>query len=138
MIIRVARWLIFTVVISLLPFIMIDISLWSHGKLEEVFAFWRHGDVLWPRGEVLLVATAIGADAMGGLIASNSANDTIRLFKITTAGGCFLLTLGAAWWYANIQDSLPTLLGPREVTGSGYVLVATIVVSLICKALAED
>ena len=87
---------------------------------------------------MLLVATAIGADAMGGLIASNSANDAIRLIKITTAGGCLLLTLGAAFWYENIQVSLPSLPNAREVTGSGYVLAATLVVSLICKALAED
>jgi len=114
------------------------IDMWTDGKINSVFAIWRYGDVLWPRGELLLVATVIGADAAGGLIASDGGDSQIlKSLKLVSAGGCILLSLASAWWYQKIQEN-GSHLTDRIVTGSAAILIVTIVVSFVCKMLAED
>jgi hypothetical protein len=60
---RLAQWIIFTVILALMPFIMTGVDLWTDGKFDGLFTMWQHGDLLWPKGELLIVATAIGAEA---------------------------------------------------------------------------
>jgi hypothetical protein len=134
---RLARWLLFTVVISLMPFIMTGCNLWTDGKLDDVLRLWRYGDLLWPHGELLLVSTAIGAEAAGGLIASSSGPTVVKLLKISTAGGCIILALGSAWWYQKIQENLHHI-PPRVVQGTGVLFLVTLCMSFVCKLLAED
>jgi hypothetical protein len=117
-----------------MPFVMLGVDLWTDGKIDDVLTFWKHGDLLWPKGELLLVATAIGAEAAGGLIASGK---RLRAVKLISAGGCILLSLGSAWWYQKIQENGVHVV-TRIVNGSALVLVVTVAVSLVCKALAED
>jgi hypothetical protein len=122
-----------------MPFVMTGVDLWTDGKINDLLTLWKHGELLWPHGELLLVATAIGADAAGGLIASgNNDNQLLKAAKLVSAGGCILLALGSAWWYQKIQDSSVPMMTARIVEGSGVILLATLGVSLVCKALAED
>ena len=138
MLARLIRWALFTVVLALMPFFMTAINLWTDGKINDLLHIWRHGDILWPRGELLLVTTAISADAAGGLVASGKdQNPLIQAIKVASAGGCIILAVGSAWWYQTIQQNTVHLTG-RIVMGSGVILAVTLLVSLVCKALAED
>jgi hypothetical protein len=137
MVSRLARWFIFTVVISLMPFIMTGCNLWTDGKIDDILRMWRYGDLLWPHGQLLLVATAIGADAAGGLIASSSGSGLVKFLKISSAGGCIILALASAWWYQKIQENFHHVAA-RVVEGTGVLFLITVCLSLFCKVLAED
>src|ERR1700677_1427829 len=130
---RLLRWVLFTVIISLLPFIFTGVDLWTDGKLDGIFDLYKHGSLLWPHGELLLVSIAILADAAGGLIASGT---TDRFVTLLTAGGGIIFAIGAAAWEEKIQEPVTHVL-PRIVDGSAAVFGASIFIGLVSIALAE-
>jgi hypothetical protein len=131
---RLVKWLLFTVIISLLPFIFTGVDLWTDGKLDHLLLMYRHGELLWPHGELLLVSIAIVADAAGGLIASGT---TDRVDKLLLAGGAVILAIGAAAWYEKIQQPGAHVL-IRIVDGSAVVFTVSILIGLITSALLEN
>jgi hypothetical protein len=133
MAVKLLKWGLFTVIVSLLPFFLTGVDLWTDGKIDKLFSMWRRGDLLWPHGELLLVSIAIAADAAGGLIASGP---RLGFIKIAAAGGAFILAIGAAGWYEKIQEHSAHVLS-RIVEGSGVVFGLTIVVALVCTALED-
>ena len=90
---KLLKWALFTVVVSLVPFFMVALSLWSGDKPLHLAS-------LWPHGELLLVATALAADAVGGLIPTST---RLGAAKVLSAGICVILLLTTALWYALIQ-----------------------------------
>ncbi len=71
MLAKLLKWAIFTVVISLVPFGVLALNVLIEGNDIQVAA-------LWPHGELMLVATALAADALGDLIASNRLGGILR------------------------------------------------------------
>jgi len=123
---RLLKWFFFTVLVSLVPFGMVAVAFWS-GDTE-----FRMAD-LWPHGELLVVSTALAADAMGGLIPTNP---TASRAKIVSGGCCVLVLLISAIWYAMIQDR-PGFKVDKISEGSIALFGFTVVVCACCKALAE-
>jgi hypothetical protein len=122
---RILRWGIFTVAVSLTPFVLVAISLWSDDREVRVSA-------LWPHGELLLVSTSLAAEGVGGLIPTGPA---LSGAKIVSAGSCIVVLIVAALWYALIQSH--TYRVSRISTGSIVVFLFTVAASACCKLLAE-
>ncbi len=77
---KIVRWFVFTVLVSLVPFVMVALNMWSDDKTVQLVA-------LWPHGELLLVSTALAANAVGDLIPTRSfATRT----KIVAPGSCIV------------------------------------------------
>jgi hypothetical protein len=120
------RWAVFTVLFSLLPFAIVWLGVWSDARPFDVMT-------LWPHGELLLVATAISADAVGDLVGSSP---RAAKSKVVCAGACVILLFIAAVWYAMIQGH-PTYPAQRIFNGSIALFGGTVLASFGCKALAE-
>src|SRR5579863_1592711 len=84
MLAKLLKWLIFTVVVALVPFGIVALDLWDKG--DNLFAW----SVLWPHGELMLVSTALAADALGDLIASDRPSGSL---KIAAGGGCLVVLI---------------------------------------------
>lgn len=123
---KLIHWAIFVVFVSLFPFGLIALSLWC-GSAFDI-------KLLWPKGELLLVSTAIAADAMGELI---GAGKEARGFKMGAGGLCFLSMLFSACWYVMIRDH-PEWPASKICYGSIVFFLITLVSSLSCKALATE
>jgi len=122
----ILKWLIFTVIVSLIPFGMVALSLWSGDKPLSLA-------VLWPHGELLLVATALAADGIGDLIPTNP---TASRAKIVTAGMCIIILIVAGLWYALIQGH-PEYRLSKISKGSMVIFGSTVLACMCCKILAE-
>jgi hypothetical protein len=123
---KIVIWFVFTVLVSLVPFVMVALNMWSDDKAVQLVA-------LWPHGELLLVSTALAANAVGDLIPTRSfATRT----KIVAAGSCIVLLIVAALWYAMIQGH-PEFKLEKISEGSITLFVFTLIASGSCKLLAE-
>jgi hypothetical protein len=133
---RLGKWSLFNVLLAILPFISADIYLWFHGKIDDILTPWRHGDIFWPHGELFIIASAIGADALGGLV-WKSGGWGASWFKRVSGAGCAVLVLLSFGWYGMVQAD-PKYNVARVVESSQVVLMLTLVVSVFCKVLSED
>ena len=123
---RLLKWGIFTVLVSLIPFVMVALTLWSDDKDISLSA-------LWPHGELLLVSTALAADAVGSLIPTAPRWERS---KIVSAGACIVLLIVTAFWYALIQNH-PEFKIAKISKGTMELFVFTVIVCACCKYLAE-
>jgi hypothetical protein len=123
---RLLHWAIFVVAVSLFPFGLVALSQWCGTGFDLL--------KLWPKGQLLLVSTAISADAVGELI---GAGNEMRGIKLGAGGLCFLSMLFSACWYVMIQDHSDWPV--RKICyGSIVFFAATVVSSFSCKALAME
>lgn len=88
---------------------------------------------LWPHGELLLVAVAIAADAVGDLIGSSSKAGAA---KVLSGGSAIILLFAGAVWYAMVQ--IRAYQPDRIWWADVYIFVLAVVTSFFCKRLAED
>jgi hypothetical protein len=125
------RWLIFNVLISLLPLAFAAFLLASKQA--------PHQESMWVSvlggGELLLISTAIAAEAIGDLIASNEEK---AVWKYISSGGCLIALIFSALWYATVRESGPTQNAATIVVGSVILFAATFVAALSCKFLARE
>ena len=124
---KILRWFIFTVRVSLVPFGVVALAKWADNAAFELSS-------LWPRGELLLVSTALAADAIGDLIPTGP---SARSAKVATGGFCLLLILLTSLWYGLIQDH-PGYNAGRVSEGSIVIFFVTVVVCLVCKLVAGN
>jgi hypothetical protein len=122
---KLLKWGIFPVVVSLIPFVLVALSLWSDDKVVLLSS-------LWPHGELLLVSTSLAAEAVGDLIPTGPGAERV---KIVSAGSCVILLIVAALWYALIQGHAYRVSKISE--GSIVLFLFTVMASACCKLLAE-
>ena len=90
---KLIRWFIFSVIVALLPLIFNALRLITRGSVFSITALTAHG-------ELLLVACAISAAAVGELVASGS---ILKIAKIIV-GGCSIIILSlASLYFADIS-----------------------------------
>jgi hypothetical protein len=123
---KLLRWFIFSVVISLLPLAFYYVRAMTDGKavsLPELLA----------RGELLLIAVALAADAIGDLLASKSAG----MLKTIAGGGCVITVGFSSFYFADV--STKTAANVTVVFWMSLVLFAvSMISSACCKWLAEE
>lgn len=130
---NLAKWLMFTVLVSLSPFAVLAGKLW----VSDTPIYLR---ALWPHGELLLVSTALAADAMGDVIANGFAAQVSQVqgvFRTITAGACLITILTTVWWYSLAQNSSSLSL-EKMSKGSIYLFIFTILTCMTAKIMAEE
>lgn len=124
---KLTRWLIFNVMIALVPL--------SAGFLGLQLG--RHAPslhVLTARGELLLVSSAIAAAALGELIPAGRARATP---KLCAGGSCILLVLLSSLFFAAIQAQHDA--DPQSVLSmSLWLFAGTLLAGFSCVYLAHE
>jgi hypothetical protein len=90
---KVIRWLLFSVLIALLPLGFNAISLFTRGISVDLVN-------LVSRGELLLISTAICAAAVGELVPTGPA---LRISKIIVVGSTVIILIAASYYFADIS-----------------------------------
>ena len=130
---RLLIWLIFDVIVSLTPFVFGYLQAIDR---DEAFHF---SDVLGS-GQLLLVAVAIAASAIGELIAIE-VTDMQKVPKVLALGLAFLVVIVSALWFGDITASISGNSIPDEKTvsvGSVLIYLWTLCASAWCLTLAES
>src|SRR5437899_3113676 len=97
MLLRLCQWLIFTVIVALSPFLIAALNVVS----EQQTLSWFPREQLWPHGELMLVTTALAADAIGDLFVHPSPRDAIT---VLSAGAFLILVIVTVAWYTMVQS----------------------------------
>jgi hypothetical protein len=127
---KIVRWLIFSVVIALLPLAFNYIRILIQGTNPTLV-------VLLSRGELLLVSAAIAAAAIGELIASG---EEWRIAKYVAGGGCVSVLFLTSALFAEISNATYSgaAVNSALISSSSALLFGFAVVSSAsCIVLAE-
>jgi hypothetical protein len=122
-------WLFFSVLLALAPLLFNAAFIYVMGQNPTLVQLLKNG-------ELLLIAVAIGADAIGKLMASGS---NLRLPKIAAGGLAILLVIFCSLLFASIAtSSLGVSLDPVRVASlSALMFGLTVITSMSCTVLAE-
>ena len=110
------RWIIFSVVIALLP--LLFNLLRNIGRGENI-GFVR----LFSHGELLLVSAAISAGALGQLFGVGS---SLSIIKILAGGSCVTIVMVASFWFADISGAY--LSNPPVTLNIKAICIGSIIV----------
>ncbi len=128
---KMVRWVIFSVVIALLPIIFNYLSMLTKGLPTSL-------EIVISRGELLIVSAAINAAAIGELFGSGTTNK--RIPKIIAGGVCVIILLLTSLWFADIVATI-LLNKPVEsriiMLGSVAAFLSTVLASGSSVALSE-
>lgn len=121
---RFIRWLVFSVVLALLPIGLNAIK--TIFRAGETFAWLG----LIEHGELLIIAAAVSAAAMGLLIGTG--NGRFKIGKIIAGGAALIMTLVAASSYADLSAAIGA-----GVPMKPDAIFATSIVVFICSFVAS-
>ncbi len=125
---KLARWLGFTVLIALAPLLAAFLGLRAYSRPSDLKS-------IAGRGELLLVAAAIGAAAMGELVPFKTRQRTVP--KILVTGLTLVLVLISSMYFALITLGT-SATDPTVVSSDSLLLfIFTILLSGCCVALSE-
>lgn len=127
---KIFRWVFFSVLVSLLPFVWSCVSLITQQKTVSL-------EIMFSRGEILLVSCALCAAAFGDLIGTG--RNFIK-YKIVVGFGCVAILALDSLWYSQISFHVLSLseYNMTFVTiGSLIAFIFTLVTALGALILAE-
>lgn len=129
---RLLKWILFSVVISLLPLVA---DFWNRlmhvdtsNSVVLIIEVLGHGGLL-------LISGAIAADAIGDLIGSGPEFITL---KYVSGGACLAVVLLSSLMYASIAATTQPVRGDIVARWSWIILVTTIATAGCAKFVAED
>lgn len=128
---KLVRWLIFSVVIALLPLAFNLLNIISQ---ENTISFY----LIFSHGELLLVSAAITATAIGELVASGK-NKAIA--KLISGGCCTVDLIVASYWFSLISTSISMSIPVNSkmvAQGSIAIFLFSVLASGSCIALSEE
>jgi len=127
---KVLRWLIFSVVLALIPLLANALMTLTFGTRPTLANTLAHG-------ELLLIAAALSAAGAGELFGTR---DTNRLKKIAAGGGSILVLLSTAIYFASVSSatSTGTSIDLSVVSSASIMLyLCALISSFSCVALSE-
>lgn len=126
---RLIRWFIFSVLIALLPIGFNALKLVSRGCDISLVDVTKHG-------ELLLIASAICAAAIGDLVTSGAA---LKNWKAIVAGCCLIVLCLSSFYFADISASVDDeSLKDDVVSRMSIILFAIAMISSAgCIVLSE-
>ena len=125
---KLARWLLFGVLFTLLPFVLSYLNLRARSKSANPVKIVS----LFARGELLLVSTAIRIAAVGELFGVKNAS---AFGQIISGGVSLLLVVIQALWYASVSE--PKSDFDADFVGRVSVIFAvTVLASVACLLVA--
>ena len=96
MAVKLLRWLIFSVILALVPLGVSWLIQLTHGVSPSLYSLLQHG-------ELLLIAAALSAAATGELIGSG---DNLLKGKLVAGGVSLLIVVFSAIYFASISASV--------------------------------
>lgn len=126
---KIIKWLIFSVVLALLPFAFNYLRL-SSRSIDPTFIN------IFGNGELLLVAAGIAAAAVGDLIGSGSGHKIAKLFA---GGGSVVVLCLASLHFADVASlkNSPTFDADVVVVSSMWFFIFAIISGAGCISLGE-
>lgn len=123
------HWLLFSVIIALVPFVIQWLMLLTRGNVPTTVE-------LFSNGELLLVSSAIAASAIGSLVLSDS---KYRLSRIVVGWCCVCVLILASAWFAiiSIESNTGSFDPDFAANGSILMFIFTVISSAGCIILAE-
>jgi hypothetical protein len=128
--IELIHWLIFSVIIAVLPLLF---KLLSNLVNQESITIAS----LCSRGELLLVSVTITARAHGELLAGGT---SLRFANLIVGGFCIILLILASFWFADIScriDQNNSVDGRIVTVGSIIVFVCAVILGGSCLVLTH-
>jgi hypothetical protein len=119
------QWLFFSVIAALLPIVLNAIRAVGNGSALNVYRLIDHG-------ELLLVCSAIAAEAIGDIFVSGKTKSFSRLFSFGTCCLFFFLSSGI-FVIAESSPRSPDFIALSSL----WVFVFTILAGGSCKVFAE-
>ncbi|MGK7933147.1 MAG: hypothetical protein AB4041_17180 [Microcystaceae cyanobacterium] len=134
--IKLVQWLCFTVIIALIP---LGFSAFRLFVKEESTTFKEVIATILGAGELLIIAVAIDADAIGEIVTLKSNIPT--LLVIPTVAACVLLIAFVSYGYTELSSvSIVSKTESKKTSAikiSVYLFIASLLVSGFCKFLAS-
>ena len=128
---KVIRWLIFSVLIALLPIGFNYLSMKTKSIPTSL-------EIICAQGELLIVSAALNAAALGELFGSGPAS--LMIAKIIAGGVCVIILLLTSLWFADIAATI-LLNKPLDANiimkGSLFAFFGTVAASGSSVALSE-
>jgi hypothetical protein len=124
---RLVRWFMFSVLVSLVPLASSYFNLWLD-KREA------HLEMLLARGELLLIATTLGAAAIGELFPGDAEN---AIKKLLAAGTSLVGLVVCSLYFAAIQSRTAPDAG-AIMTASIWLFAGMLVASGSCLYFAHQ
>lgn len=126
---RMARWIIFTVILSLAPLLIDYLAAVgrAHGTLLQI-------SEVYAKGELCLIATALAGVATGEMF---GLSERAKTAKIVLGGLCLLLAIGSIALYVMMKSNLDPLALPTYTYISGFLFILTFFASTSAIAVSE-
>ncbi len=127
--VKVTRWVVFTVLLSILPIVCSLFAYYFRGG-------WNFEKISY-NGEIFLICTAISGDAIGEAI---GIKPKYKVINILTIGVCMLLALFSIYSYveitkANLEPNTVKIENVFSV--SMWTFISTFISGLICVIFSE-
>jgi hypothetical protein len=129
---RFAYWLIFSVLVALLPIVFNMGKAYFYGEPVILSSLLKNG-------ELLIISVAIGADALGRIIEGGSNQNILKLPRIVATGSCLCLVILSSLFFSLIStDFGNSPVDPeRTSTVSMTIFFLTIITGGSCLYLSE-
>lgn len=127
---KVIRFVIYGVVVALLPIAIKCIHIVMYGEVLTLPA-------ILSNGELLLVTVALTAGGIGEVVSSG---ESLGATKLLAAGGCVIILVLSAAWFGQISASLTNSVAyDRSIVASGSltIFILAFVSSLTCVVASE-
>ena len=126
-IIRFVKWIVFSVIISLLPLVFNLLSALNRQKEASLSLLCSHG-------ELLILSAAIAAGSIGELFGGGSER---AILKIIAGGGCVAVLFVACLSFADVAQlpqPVPSVVTVESIT----IFILTLISSASCIALSDN
>ena len=124
---KLVRWLVYTVVIALVPLLFTLLNLATYSKTVNLKAITEHG-------EMLLIASALGAGAIGEMF---TAKVRLSFPQELCVGATLILVIVSSMWFASIASGAGSVNLNVVSFGSLTLLICVICSSGGCVYLSE-
>lgn len=127
---KVARWLLFGVIIGLLPFSFSFVNIFASEAKPDTVSWVHVRDTLFGRGDLLLIAATLVAASAGDLIGSGREREG---GKIIAGFSCFVIFIFCVVWYGIVADKIEAKAG-YNIGRTARVSLGLFGSSVLCSA----
>lgn len=100
---KVTRWLLFGVIIGLLPFAFPFVNIFASEAQPDIVSWAHIRNTLFGRGDLLLIGATLVAASAGDLIGSGREREG---GKIIAGFSCFVIFIICVVWYGIVADKI--------------------------------
>lgn len=135
---KVTRWLLFGVVIGLLPFVFPFVNVFVSDARPDAVDWTHVRNTLFGRGDLLLIAATLVAASSGDLIGSGREREG---GKILAGFSCFVIFSICVVWYGIVADKIEAHVAynvGRTARASLWLFSFSVLCSAGCLLLGEE